>query len=385
MSEIEFTDFQLDSIPTFLKANKEKIINMDLTLDRYEVSKSLTISLNRMLMGDKTKLSDIYNSMINNFEDTKIKIKLIEDKIKYFNSEQKFEYFVDGEKILYLVFYKQIQEVRKIIRDIHDYLESNINLVFIYSYLISKLYINKPNDIVVNYIFIINKIIQDISSKSIYDEELKKFLNPQIIDKIFIIIQIIYNADIDFIKLLSDLDNEKINAYKKRNSIDYSNTYKELEKEVKSMKGGDINISDIEIKFQKKKDYILMQKRKIDINILTDNNNLNMILQNCISIELWFGYNLFIYKRFEFNFEEYKTKINKLLDSKEFEPIYHLGLNFINDIDAPDAGILLMTDTNTLPIVGGYRLYKDTNNYYTKYIKYKHKYIQFKKNLKNKI
>jgi len=83
---------------------------------------------------------------------------------------------------------------------------------------------------------------------------------------------------------------------------------------------------------------------------------------------LWFGYNLFIYKRFEFNFEEYQIKINEMLKSKGYEHIYILNLNYLNDIDMPDAGIL--------PIVGGSNMNKD---YYTKYIKYKIKYLKLKK------
>jgi len=144
-------DFQLDTIPTYLKDNKDKLINMGLPLDRYEISKSLTISLNRMIMGNKTKLIDVYDLMTNNFED-------ISKKIKYFNYQQKYEYFIDPEKILFVVFYKQIVYIKKLINNIYDYLNSNINLVFIYSYLISKLY-NEPSTISSNYIFIIKKII----------------------------------------------------------------------------------------------------------------------------------------------------------------------------------------------------------------------------------
>ena len=363
----KITDLQLDSIPTYLKDNKEKIINMGLTLDRYEISKSLTISLNRMLMGINTNLVDVYDFIMDNFDNVSNKIKLIEDKIKYFNSEQKFEYFIDLEKILYIVFYKQIVYIKKLIDDIYNYINSNINLVFIYSYLISKLY-NEPNNISYNYIFIINKIISDTSFLSNYDIKLKKFLCPKIIDKIFFIIKIIYSADTDFIKLLTNLENKKMEEYKKNNSIDYSDSYKELEKEAKNIKGGTINIYDIENNYQKTRDFMFVQKRKINIDVLYNVDNFNLIFQNDISIELWFGYNLFIYKRFEFNFEEYQTKINEMLKSKGYEHIYILNLNYLNDIDIPDAGII--------PIIGGNNINME---YYTKYIKYKNKYLKFKK------
>lgn len=362
-------EFKLDSIPTYLKDNKDKLINMGLPLDRYEISKSLTISLNRMIMGNKTKLIDVYDLMTNNFEDISKKIKLIEEKIKYFNSQQKYEYFIDPEKILFIVFYKQIVYIKKLINDIYDYLNSNINLVFIYSYLISKLY-NEPSTISSNYIFIIKKIIQDTSFLSNYDDNLKKLLSPEIIDKIFDIIKIIYNSDEDFIKLFNELENKKMEEYKKNNSIDYSDSYKEIEKEAKNIKGGgNINIYDIENNFQKTRDFMFVQKRKINIEQLYNVDNFNLIFQNGISIQLWFGYNLFIYKRFDFNFEEYQTKINELLKSKGYQQIYLLNLNYLNDIDTPDAGII--------PIIGG--SYTTNDKYYIKYIKYKNKYLKLKK------
>lgn len=376
-------DFQLDAIPTYLKDNKDKLINMNLTLDRHEISNSLTMSLNRMIMSNKTKLIDIYDLITNNFEDVSKKIKLIEEKIKYFNSQQKYKYFIDPEKILFVVFYKQIVYVKKLINDIYDYLNSNINLVYIYSYLISKLY-NDPTTSS-NYIFIIKKIIQDTSFLSNYDDRLKKFLGPDIVDKIFNIINIIYSVDDDFIKLLNELENKKMEEYKKNNLIDYSDSYKEFENDAKNIKGGNTNIYDIENNFQITKNYMFVQKRKINVEQLYNVDNFNLIFLNGISLQLWFGYNLFIYKRFDFNFEEYQNKINELLKSKGYQQNYLLNLNYFNDLDTPDAGII--------PIIGGANsiysndVYSNSNNiysneYYIKYIKYKNKYLKLKK-LKN--
>jgi hypothetical protein len=375
---IEITELNLDEIPTFLKENKQILIDTDLKLDRYEISKSLTISLNRMLMGSKIKLADVYDSIINNFEDTTKKIKLIEEKIKNFNSEEKFIYFVDPEKILYIIFFKQIVYIKKLIDDLHNYVSSNINIVFIYSYIISKLY-NNPENITNNYVFILNKMIYDTKFLSKYDDTIKKLLSPEIIEKIFFIIKLIFSADIDFNKLLMDLEKEKMEEYKKNNSVDHSETYNELSKinkqVVKNVKGGNTNIYDIENNYQQKIDFLFLQKRKIDINILCDVDNLNMILQDGITIELWYGYNLFIYKRFDYDFNEYQNKINEILNSKGYDKIYLLSLNYLNDINAPDAGII--------PIIGGNININENNNYYSKYIKYKNKYLELK-NLKNK-
>lgn len=370
----KFSEFSIDTIPIYLKDTKEKLINMGIPLDRYEISKSLTISLNRMLMGDKTELINVYDSMMKNFDEIGNKIKSIEEKIEKFNSEQKFEYFIDPEKILYIVFFKQIVYVKTSITDVQDYINSNINLVFIYSYLISKLY-NEPNKVSSNYIFILNKIIADTTFLSNYDEKLKKLIAPEIIDKIFTIIKIIYNADIDFIKLLEEFENKKLEEYKKNNSIDYSDSYKEIEKEAKNIKGGMVDIYNIENNFQKTRNFMFVQKRIINIQELYNPDTLDIILQNGISIELWFGYNLFIYKRFEFNFDEYQSNVNGIIKAKGLEQNYLLSLNYLNDINAPDAGILPMTGGNTTALNKSNSL---NINYYSKYIKYKNKYLKLK-------
>lgn len=370
----KFSEFSIDTIPIYLKDTKEKLINMEILLDRYEISKSLTISLNRMLMGDKTELINVYDSMMKNFDEIGNKIKSIEEKIEKFNSEQKFEYFIDPEKILYIVFFKQIVYVKTLIIDVQDYINSNINLVFIYSYLISKLY-NEPNKVSSNYIFILNKIITDTTFLSNYDEKLKKLIAPEIVDKIFTIIKIIYNADIDFIKLLEEFENKKLEEYKKNNSIDYSDSYKEIEKEAKNIKGGMVDIYNIEDNFQKTRNFMFVQKRIINIQELYNPDTLDIIFQNGFSIELWFGYNLFIYKRFEFNFDEYQSNVNGIVKAKGLEQNYLVSLNYLNDINAPDAGILPMTGGNTPTLNKSNSL---NINYYSKYIKYKNKYLKLK-------
>lgn len=370
MNKIEKTEFTIDNIPKYLNDNLNKLISMDLSLDIHEISKSLTTSLNRSLMGTKTKLSDVYDLMINNFEQITGTVNTIEQKIKEFNSEKKFEYFVDPENILYVVFYKQIVYVQTIISEIYNYINSNINLVFIHSFLLSKLY-NEPDNVASNYIFIIQKIINDSNFTTKYDVRLKEFLNDNDIKKIFFMIKIIYNSDEEFEKLLLDIRNEKIEEYKKNNKVDYSDSYKEIEQEIKNIKGGNIDIYELEKKFEKKKNYLMIQKRNIVINNLYNGDNVNIILKDPqISIELWYGYNLFVYKRFNFDFKEYQSKINEIINSNGLDNMYLLNLDFLNDIDAPDAGMLLPS------MIGGNN---KKNIYYEKYIKYKTKYLNLKK------
>lgn len=366
----DFTNFSIDNIPTFLTDNKELLVNMNMLLDRHEISKSLCISLNRSIMGSKTKLSDVYDLMINNFEDISNKVVLIEKKIKEFNTSQDYKYIVDPANILYIIFFKQILYVKKLLSKLHEYIKSNINLVFIYSYLIFNLY-DEPKKISSNYIFIINQMITNSSLISEYDERIKELLKIEIIDKIFLMIKIIYDSDPEFAKLLEDLKNQKMEECKKNNAIDLSDSFKEIENSVKGLKGGNVNIYELEEKFEKKRIYLLSQKRKIILTNLYSHDNINIILVQPLTIELWFGYNLFIYKRFNFDFKEYQTNINKILETNGFDQMYLLNLDYLNDIDAPDAGIIFPS------LIGGL----NNGKYYIKYCKYKNKYLILQKKL----
>ena len=375
----EFTEFTIDNISTYLTHNKNILVGMNLGLDSHEISNSLTSSLNRSLIGTKTKLSEIYDSIANNFDDMTNKVKIIEEKIKEFNIEQKLGYFIDVDNIIILVFYKQFIYIQKLILEIHNSIISNINLVYINFYLISKLY-DEPDKISSNYIDILKKLINNPNFENQYGNRLKEFLNSNSLDIIFNIIKIIYNSDNEFSKLIDDLKKDKIDEYKKNNINDRSESYEEIEKEFKKISGGADSEADvfnkIEIKYSNKKNYILLQKRNIDISNLLNLDNINLILQESISIELWHGYNLFIYKRFNYDFKDYQSKINQIIIEKHFDEIYLLNLDYLNDLNVPDAGILLPS------VIGGSNDLNDS--YYSKYIKYKNKYITLKKYLTNK-
>ena len=397
----EFTEFTIDNISKYLTDNKNVFIEMNLGLDSHEISKSLTGSLNRSIIGIKSKLSDIYDSIANNFDDMTNKVKIIEDNIRDFNSKEKLGYFIDTDNIILLVFYKQFIYIQKLILEINYLINSNINLVYINFYLISKLY-DEPNKISSNYIYILKKLINNQNFENDYGSKLKEFLNSNSLDIIFNIIKIIYNLDNDFSKLIDDLKKEKIDEYKKNNITDHSESYEEIEKQFKNISGGNDSEADIfnkiEQKYNQKKNYILLQKRNIDIlNI----ENINLILSESISIELWHGYNLFIYKRFNYDFKAYQSKINEFIKQKQLDEIYLLNLDFLNDLDVPDAGILLPSiiggsndrvvslhnsifnskTIGPIKIIDSIELNK---SYHSKYIKYKNKYIRLKNNFSNK-
>jgi hypothetical protein len=263
--------------------------------------------------------------------------------------------------------------------EINNSIISNINLVYINFYLISKLY-DEPDKISSNYIDILKKLINNPNFENQYGNRLKEFLNSNSLDIIFNIIKIIYNSDNEFSKLIDDLKKDKIDEYKKKNINDRSESYEEIEKEFKKISGGADSEADvfnkIEMKYSNKKNYILLQKRNIDISNLLNLDNINLILQESISIELWHGYNLFIYKRFNYDFKDYQSKINQIIIEKHFDEIYLLNLDYLNDLNVPDAGILLPS------VIGGSNDLNDS--YYSKYIKYKKKYITLKKYLTKK-
>ena len=341
------------------------------------------------------------DSLLNNFEEITNKQTIIENQIKQFNTEQKFNYFIDIDNIIILVFYKQFIYIKKLILQIENAIKSNINLVFINFFLISKLY-DEPEKVSSNYIYILRKMLEN--SKSNYDisnehsSRLKDFLNINSLDIISNIINVIFKLDVDFQKIIDELKNEKIEEYKKINIVEYSDSYKEIESEFKNeFKNEPSNKSEgndkpqdppieifnkIEKKYEKKKNYILLQKRNIQIESLLNADNIDLILNSSTTIELWHSFNLFIYKRFNFDFNIYSGKINDLINQKQFDLIYLINLDFINDLDIPDASLTL--PGSLIPSIFGGSLLDSTNinnetdSYYSKYIKYKQKYIKLK-------
>jgi hypothetical protein len=372
----EFTEFTIDNISKYLTYNKNILVGMNLGLNSYEISKSLTGSLNRSLIGNKTNLSDLYDLIAGNFDEMTIKVKTIEDKIKEFNLEQKFGYFIDVDNIIILVFYKQFIYIKQLILEINNYINStsNINLVYINSYIISKLY-DEPDKISSNYVYILKRLINNQNFENEYGNKLKEFLNSNSLEIILNIIKIVYSSDNEFSKLIDELNKEKKDEYKKNNITNHSESYDKIMDEFTNLSGGDDSEAEIfnkiEQKYIKKKNYILLKKRDIDITNLLNIDNINLILNESTSIELWHGYNLFIYKKFNYNFKEYQSKINEIIKQKQFDQIYFLNLDYLDNLDVPDAGILSQS------IIGGSN---DLNNqYYLKYIKYKSKYTRLKK------
>ena len=365
--------FTIENIPEFLKKSKELLINLNLPLDRHEISNSLTNSLNRSLLGNIVNLNEVYNFMINNFKDVEKNVKIISEKVKEFNKTENNNYFVDLEDILYIVFYNQIVYIKKLLDNLINYINMNVNLVFIYAYIISMLY-NEPTKVSSNYIFILEKIIEsDEKSNEKLNNKLKIIIEKNKIDKIYFMIKLIYNADITFIKLLTENYNNKINKLKKENETDVSETFIEISKELKKhsiLTGSGLNVEDLEKDFKVNIEYLLLQKREIKIDDIINLENIKIILQEPITLELWYGYNLFLYKRFNFDFKNYQNKINEIIETLHLTHLYKISLDNFGDLKAPDVGLI---NNNQ---IGGLNL---DFFYKQKYLKYKQKYFQLKK------
>ena len=415
----ELNDIEIETlqkIPFYLNTTKSIIIKMNQFVDSYEISKSLTASLNRILIGRYTQLNEVYDSIMENYDSISEKIIIIEDKINEFNnSEENKKYFIDPENIRYLVFFKQIVYIKNLILEIDKFIELDINLVFTYSYIISKLY-NEPSKVSSNYIYILQKMTdvdekkkEDHKLSENYDKLVKYFISKDVIDKIYVMIKKIYESDSGFQELLKEYSEKKMQEYKKNNVVEMSESLKQIEKEIeediknkeknKSKKESDkkesdkkesdnnltifANMNELEKSYKKKIDNLFFKiKRNIVIENLCNSEYVNSIFDENRK-ELWFGYNLFIYKRFNFDFLNYSKIINSIIGSNVDDI---LKLNYLEDLNAPDAGILKKNNTDGSEIIvskgndalfGGSQKYLN-DKYYLKYIKYKNKYLNLK-------
>ncbi len=374
---MENNDFIIDNIPEYLKSSIKEYINMDINLDRYQISKSLTFSLNRKLLGDKKDISQIYDWIISDFDKKTNYITEIEKKINDFNSSSynNFTYFIDPQKIAIIVLFKQILFIDELVQNIQKYIKLDYNLVFIYAYLISKLY-DTP-EISTSYIFIINKKLSnstttDYSNKS----EFNVLLEKKNLDKIFLIINLVNDSDTKYTEFLNKINQQFLKKYKDEYSIiDESDSLKEIKNKYK-LSGGTVDFNKIENDFFKEKQALILLKRDIDISKLLNLDNFEKIFFNGISLELWFGYNLFLYKRFNFDLKQYIDKINQFIESNNIELSYKLNLNFMNDVDIPEVGFI---PTHSNNIIGGNFTNHKQDNYKFKYLKYKNKYLNLKK------
>lgn len=391
------TPFSIDIIDTYLLNTKNMLIKMNILLDTYEINKCIANSLNRALLKNDVDIESIYTHMTSNWEEVKNSIPLIEEKIREFNKLEKYEYYVDMEEVFYIVFYKQIEYVKKILMETILYLNSNVNLIFIYTFIIQAFY-DEPIVFSNNYIFILSKLVATSDYNNL--ETVRDFFAEAKIKKLEYVLTLLYNADIKFSNLIEHIRNDKINFikvdihvpidknYNNYNCINKGEIYEEeknesenigrwtMDTDIKLEKGKPTStifnktrdIEVIEKEFSRLKCNMLFEKRDITIEKIIEGLQYLLTDSGIIIRELWLGIMLFVYKKFLFNFDEFKKQVIQLLKTNNYGDDYIPSIDTFKDLDLPDS--IYVTSQS-----GG-----STNTYFNKYLKYKTKYVNLKKN-----
>ncbi len=386
MESILEKQFTIDIIEQYLTNIKNALVKMNILLDTHEINKCLADSLNRVLLQNIIDIETIYSNMLSNWDLVSNSIPIIEEKIRKFNINNNYKYYVNKQEVFYLVFYNQIKYIKKILQELNFYLNSKINLIFIYTWLIQSIY-DKP-EITLKYIFILGKEIKQ--EQYLNSETMSDFLSEEKIKILGKMLEIIYLSDTKFIDLNEQLSNEKIsfistdikipvnqeknnpNCLKKdivgKKILDID---KKLDPSTRRFSQGIIDIEELEKKFNKLKCELLFEKRPIDLSTIY--KNINFILENVITKELWMGFLLFLYKKFTFNFDEFKKNIESVLISLSYSEDYFPNIDTFKDLAVGDSVYLSKQ-------LGG------NHNYFAKYLKYKTKYFEMKiKNTKQNI
>ena len=418
MSEEDFvitnTPFTIDDIDRYLLNTKNMLIKMNILLDTHEINKCLANSLNRALLKNDTHIENIYNNMHSKWDEITSSISTIEEKIRSFNKSQKYEYYVDCEDVFFLVFYKQIEYVKKILTETIIYLNSNVNLIFIYTFIIQAFY-DEPNIFSNNYIFILSKIVNSVEYNNL--ETIKDFFSEIKIIKLGYILNLIYASDIKFSDLIAKINDDKIAFIKEdirvpidKNYNNYNclnkgvdeeyvkedvkeeeekdsessfrmesfskssnNSFKKLDVNLESAKTTVSKTRDIEVietKFVKLKCDMLFDRREINIGKIYDGLHHLLTDGGQIIRELWLGVMLFLYKKYTFNFDEFNKQVTQLLKSTSYGQDFIPSTDTFKDLDLPDS-IYVSNQT------GG-----NKNVYFAKYLKYKTKYLNLLRKIK---
>lgn len=391
------TAFSIDIIDTYLLNTKNMLIKMNILLDTYEINKCLANSLNRALLKNDVDIDSIYTRMTSNWEEVKTSIPLIEEKIRNFNKSQKYEYYVDMEDVFYLVFYKQIEYVKKILMETILYLNSNVNLIFIYTFIIQAFY-DEPIVFSKNYVFILSKLVNTGDYNNL--ETVRDFFTEAKIKKLGYVLTLLYEADVKFNNLIEHIRTDKINFikmdiripidknYNNYNCINKGENAEEEKSDSENIGRATIDTGkkkdtsetifnqtrDIEIiekEFSRLKCNMLFEKREITIDKIYEGLEHLLTDGGIIIRELWLGVMLFLYKKYTFNFEEFQKRVTQLLKTNNYGNDYVPSTDTFKDLDLPDS--IYVTNQS-----GG-----NKNAYFNKYLKYKAKYFKLKNSLKS--
>ena len=364
--------FNIDNINQYLNNIKHILIKMNIQLDSQEINKFLAQSLNNSLFDNKFNKDTAFNFIIEQDNNT-VNIESIKIQIREFNKEQKYEYYVNIEDVQYLVFYKQIKYVREIINEIIQYLNFYVNPVYIYTFIIQSFY-DEPR-IVTNYIYFIKKIRENLNN-----DKINKFLEDSKISKLNKILENIYTFDEEFSKLNILNFNNRIKFIKEGiiiSTLSYPNNYncqenklgnnsikvKHLDKYSQDENDNyNKDIENLEKEFYTLKCEILFKLRPIKLDEQF-NNKINDVLLNdsIITLDLWLGFILFLYKKFNFKHDEFNKIINDMIKANNLDENYNLKLDYFEDLTIAKYEYTNQDGCNI--------------SYFKKYLKYKTKYL----------
>ncbi len=351
-------DFKINNISNYLKDQKKILISLGI-LDKNEINKNLTSSLNNSLLPQKT-FEEKYIEIISKLKEVETNIIEIKKQIEDFNKSQGFVSFVDIDDILYITYFNEISLVDRKIIKIKDYIEKDINLNYLYCYVITKFY-DELTDSNKNYLFILEHRVNDYikkPEKSIIDQKIIDFFSINKIKILKEVIKQIFNLDQIYKAIIKKLSDDKLSFLKQ---IYADNNILEETKEVLNFQP----YMDIKKKFIDDRKIILKKKRDIvfDDNLMQQFFNKLFTEQITVTIEIWYGVILFITKHFN-------VSIDKLMDffNKKLNPEFIIDKDIFNDLVTPMSKYVWITDK-----VGG------NINFYKKYLKYKKKYLSIKK------
>jgi hypothetical protein len=355
----------IDEIPEFLDTVKNHYLNLRLNLDRNEISRLITKTLNVALLGYITQENEIFDLFMGSYEDIKKKVKIIIKKIREFNKKCKFEYWVDLDKIVYILWFKEIKFVRNIIVDISQNLEYQLNIVHINSYLIDKLY-NDPK-YTKYYVKILIMLIEKDNGTFLSNDKLKNFFSTDKIYKMYDMIKAVLYCDSDLMDFIEKCKNIKLEKEKENNDQNRIDNFNDIE--------------EIENQFRREKKKLLTspEKRNLNIDTLFKENQKNNKDEEISSIkdiivdlddDTWNAFNLFIYKKFNFDIVRYIEQTNKIIQ----EPLSKLRLDYFDDLEVPFTVRINpgQNDDQGTILQGGNSIYLK------KYLKYKEKYLKLK-------
>jgi hypothetical protein len=351
-------DFRINNISNYLIDYKGLLKTLHL-LDKNEVNKNLTNSLNNLLLPQLT-FEEKYKFIISKMNEVETNIIEIKKQIEEFNNKQEYVSFIDIDNIYYITYFNEITFVDNNIKRVINYIDKDINLNYVYCYVINDFYDELSNNDK-NYFFILEhrmKELLDKKDKSIIDEKILDFFSTNKILILKDIINLIFNSDLIFKEMIKKYEDDKFDFLKQ-----IYNNKKILDdtKETLDFKP----YMTIKNKFLEDKKKFFTISRDIVLEPKFQNIYEKLFSrQNIITIEIWFGFVLFIIKHFN-------VSIDKLIEffNKKIPKPYLIQKDAFGDV------MTHMAKYYYKKLSGG------KTSFYKKYLKYKNKYLLAKKNI----